>query len=137
MFTLLDLESSEIHSSTSEIVSLHRWSELFTRFFKESIRNCTHTNFTYTYIQCGLKKGNRDSILNLLKSERKKIMKLLSVEDSMFIFLLHSTLDQGWLLSISKLFSSKFLVCYTIQCGCMNFCFVVKAPANVVQCKQR
>ena len=28
------LESSEIHSSTSEISSLHRWSELFTRFLE-------------------------------------------------------------------------------------------------------
>ena len=33
IFTLLELESSEIHSSTSEISSLHKWSELFTRFF--------------------------------------------------------------------------------------------------------
>ena len=32
-FTLLKLESSEIYSSTNEISSLHRWSELFTRFF--------------------------------------------------------------------------------------------------------
>ena len=40
-FTLLELESSEIHSSTSEISSLHRWSELFTRsfFLKERFRN--------------------------------------------------------------------------------------------------
>ena len=29
----MELESSEIHSSTSEISSLHRWGELFTRFF--------------------------------------------------------------------------------------------------------
>ena len=34
--SILELESSEIHSSTSEISSLHRWSELFTRFFLES-----------------------------------------------------------------------------------------------------
>ena len=33
--TLLELESSEIHSSTSEISSIHGWSELFTRFFRE------------------------------------------------------------------------------------------------------
>ena len=31
--TLLELESSEILSSTNEISSLHRWSELFTRFY--------------------------------------------------------------------------------------------------------
>ena len=37
IFTLLELESSEIHS-TNELSSLHRWSELFTRFFKESNR---------------------------------------------------------------------------------------------------
>ena len=30
----MELESSEIHSSTSEISSLHRWSELFTRFLE-------------------------------------------------------------------------------------------------------
>ena len=33
IFTLLELESSEIHSSTSEISSLHGRSELFTLFF--------------------------------------------------------------------------------------------------------
>ena len=33
IFTLLELESSEIHSSTSEISSLHWRSELCTRFF--------------------------------------------------------------------------------------------------------
>ena len=33
IFTLLELESSEIHSSTSEISSLHGRSALFTRFF--------------------------------------------------------------------------------------------------------
>ena len=33
IYTLLELESSEIHSSMSEISSLHGWSELFTRFF--------------------------------------------------------------------------------------------------------
>ena len=32
----MELESSEIHSSSSEISSLHSWSELFTRFFLES-----------------------------------------------------------------------------------------------------
>ena len=32
-FTLMELESSEIYSSTNEMSSLHRWSELFTRFF--------------------------------------------------------------------------------------------------------
>ena len=31
--SILELESSEIHSSTNEVSSLHRWSELFTRFF--------------------------------------------------------------------------------------------------------
>ena len=31
-FTPLELESSEIHSSTNEISSLHRWSDLFTRY---------------------------------------------------------------------------------------------------------
>ena len=33
IFTLLELESSEIHSSTDEISTLHGRSELFTRFF--------------------------------------------------------------------------------------------------------
>ena len=36
--SILELEASEIHSSTSEICSLHRWSELFTRLFLESGR---------------------------------------------------------------------------------------------------
>ena len=39
---------------------------------------------------------------------------------------------------MSKLSSSKFWLCYTMQCGCVNCCFVVKAPANaIVQHKQR
>ena len=37
------------------------------------------------------KKGNRDSILNLSKSKRR-IIKLLSVDDSIFIFLSYGTL---------------------------------------------
>ena len=40
IFTLLELESSEIHSSTSEISSLHGWSELFTRFFFREYMYC-------------------------------------------------------------------------------------------------
>ena len=43
-------------------------------------------------IQCELKKkGNQDSILNLSKSKRK-IMKLLSVDDGIFIFLSYGKL---------------------------------------------
>ena len=42
-------------------------------------------------IQCELKYGNRNSILNLSKSKRN-IMKLLSVDDSIFIFLSCGTL---------------------------------------------
>ena len=42
--------------------------------------------------QCELnKKGNRDSILNLSKSKRQ-IMILLSVNDSIFVFLSYGTL---------------------------------------------
>ena len=42
-------------------------------------------------IQCEFKKGNRGSILNLSKLKRK-IIKLLSVDDSTLIFLSYGTL---------------------------------------------
>ena len=45
----------------------------------------------YLYSASFKKKGNRDSILNLSKSKRK-IIKLLSVDDSIFIFLSYGTL---------------------------------------------
>ena len=69
-----------------------------------------------------LKKGNQDSILNLSKSKRQ-IIKLLSVDDSIFIFLPYGTLvvhiglgmaaQQSSLQSMSKLSSSKF--CHSTQ----------------------
>ena len=49
--SILELESSEIHSSTSGISSLHRWSELFTRFFREY----SQTNHKHWYVQETLK----------------------------------------------------------------------------------
>ena len=60
-------------------------------------------------------------------------MKLLSVDDA-YLFFFHMVdwsfiLGQGWLLSnhFCKAFQSFVMVC-----GCINFCFVVKAPANVI-----
>ena len=92
------------------------------------------------YIQLSLKKGNWDSILNLSKSKRQ-IIKLLSVDDSIlfFFYMVHWSfiLGQGWLLSNNfckhvKTVFIQVLSWYTKQCGCINCCFVVKAPANAI-----
>ena len=74
---------------------------------------CRSDKFLLTpSVQWELKKGNRDSILNLSKLKRK-IMKLLSIV-------------------------VQVLSLCTMQCGCTNRCFVVKAPANaIMQSKQR
>ena len=70
------------------------------------------------------KKGNQDSILNFSKSKRQ-ITKLLSVDDSTFIFLSYGILvvhigsgmaaQQSFLKSMSKLSSSKFY--HSTQCS--------------------
>ena len=66
------------------------------------------------------KKGNQESILNISKL-KCKILKLLSVDDRIFIFLSYGTsivhigsvmaAQQSFLYSMSKLSSSKFWVC--------------------------
>ena len=71
-----------------------------------------------------LKKGNRDSIQNLSKLKRK-IMKLLSVDDSIFIFISYCTL-------VVHIGSAIIFVKH------VKTVFVVKAPANaIMQRKQR
>ena len=89
-------------------------------------------------VQCELKKGNGDSILNLSKSKRK-IMKLLPVDDSIFLFLSYGTLvvHIGSGMPAQQSFSSC-QNCLRPSCGCINCCFVVKAPAKAItQRKQR
>ena len=96
--------------------------------------------------QWELNKGNRDSILNLSKSKRQ-IIKLLSVDDSIFIFLSYGTLvvHIGWVRDgcsaiifvkhVKTLHPSFVIVHKSVQMHCR---FVVKAPANVImQHKQR
>ena len=94
-------------------------------------------------LQCELRKGNRDSILNLSKSKRK-ILKLLSMDDSIFIFLSYGIYIGRLYGCISNHFCKACQNCLRpgfefVQCiGCMNCCFVVKVPGNaIMQHKQR
>ena len=82
------------------------------------------------------KKGNRDSILNLSKSKRKNLQIVISGWWHIYVSFIWDigsgmATQQSFLESMSKLSSSRFGVCYTTQCGCMNCCFVVKASAQM------
>ena len=61
-------------------------------------------------------------------------MKLLSVDDSIFIFVHWSfILGQGSCLQSQNCLHPSFVIVYITQCGCIiNCCFVVKAPANAI-----
>ena len=77
------------------------------------------------------------------KKKKKKIIKFLSVDDSIYVYLSYGTLvvhdigsAQGWLTQqsffvkhVKNVFIQVLRLC-AMQCGCMNCCFVVKAPAN-------
>ena len=109
-------------------------------FCRKYCYHCTDGN-----IQCELKR-NQDSILNLSKSKRK-IMKLLSEVDSIFSFFIWYIPRSYWVMDgcsaiifethVKTVFVQVLSLC-TMQWGCMNCCFVVKAPANaIMQRKQR